>query len=288
MATGIPSSSTYLTITRNKMIEMAHGMIGILEPGQPMPGDMLKTGIDVLTNIVREVDVAGKWRWTIEDSAHVPLVGGQYVYGIDSGLPGNISELLTASYRDANGNDTPIDVVKAEKWEMIPNKIQVGVPRLVYLTENMDLSQRKLYVWPTLSETYEQSEVEGPYRCILTHTSTATSEPVNGVNWRIFWEPGGEGGAPWEVGEDYTSPPQIRLQCRRPIIDFLTASTAPDFPMPWPRLLTLKLASDLGDFYGIPVAERRLMIDKAKGAYNDIYNTVKAKSNTLHNKARYF
>lgn len=287
MATGIPSTSTYLTITRNKLIEMAYKAIGVLEKGQVMDGDQLNEGIDALTNIVREVDAAGRWRWTIDESAHVPLVGGIYSYDIDNGLPGAMSEVLEASYRDGNGNDTPLQILKAEKWERIYNKIQPGVPQAVYLTEDMDLSRRKMYVWPTITETVDQSEVEGPYRCIRTHTSTANSEPVNGLNWRVFWEPGGEGGAPWEVDEEYIAPPQIRLLYRRPIIDFLTASTAPDFPMPWPRLLMFKLASDLAHFNTIPIEERKMLVDITKGAFHDIYNTVKVKSTNLHNKASY-
>ncbi len=288
MATGIPSSSTYLTITRNKLIEMAHGAIGVLEPGQVLDGDQLKTGIDALTNIVREVDVSGKWRWTIDESAHVPLIGGNYIYDIDNGLPANVSDLLMASYRDSSGNDTELEILKAEKFENIYNKIQTGIPQAVYLSEDMDLSRRKLYVWPTIAETVDQSEIEGPYRCIRTHTSMATSEPVNGPNWRIFWEPGGEGGSPWAVSASYTAPAQVRLLYRRPLIDFLTASTAPDFPLPWPRLLMYRVASDLGDFYGIPIQERQMLMQKAKGAFDDIYPTVKAKSNTLHGKVQYF
>ena len=287
MPTGIPSESTYLSITRNQLIEDAWIAIGILEEGQPMDGDLLNEGIRVLTGIVREIDVSGKWRWTIEQAAHVPLQSGVYVYDLDSGLPTNISELIRASYRDGNGRDVPLELLRPETFERIYDKVQTGIPESVYLTEEQDLSLRQLYVYPTVAETVEQSEIDGPYRCIRTHTSTLKSEPVNGPNWRIYWEAGGEGGLPWEVDTAYTAPPQIRLLYKRPLVDFLTSESAPDFPMPWPRLLKYRLACDLGDNKGIPIQERQLMMQKAKGAFEDIHRATKTKS-TTRPKVKYF
>ena len=49
-----------------------------------------------------------------------------------------------------------------------------------------------------------------------------------------------------------------------------------------------RIAFDLGDFYSIPLAERKLMIDKAKGAFDDIHPSVKVKTNQIHNKVSYF
>lgn len=287
MATGIPSESTYLQITRNELIQDAYIAIGILERGQQMDGDLLNEGVRALTMIVREIDVSGKWRWTITETKHVPLIGGNYVYDIDDGLPDNISELLTATYRDGSGNDRPLEILKAETFEKLRNKVQTGIPEAIYLTEDMDLSLRQLFVFPTVADAAVQSQVEGPYRCIRSHTATAKTEPVNGANWKIYWEAGGEGGLPWELGEEYTAPPQVGLLYRRPIIDFLTAEANPDFPLPWPRLLKYRLASDLGDNNGIPVEERQIMMQKAKGAFDDMYRMVKAKS-TTRPKVKYY
>lgn len=285
---GLPDDSTYLTLTRNKFIEMAYRTIGVLEQGQILDGDLLNEGIDILTMIVREVDGAGKWRWTFEDSVHIPLLSGTFIYSIDRGLPSNISELLMASYRDASGRDTPLDILKAERYEEITNKLQYGTPKSVYLTEHSDLSLRELYVWPTFETVVATSEVSGPYRCTRTHTSTVHTEPVTGRNWKMFWESGGEGSTPWATDTLYTAAPSLRLQFRRPLIDFVTAESLPDFPMPWPRMLMYKLAFDLGDPMGIPIEERKYMIEKAKGAFNDIFPSVKVKSNTHHNKVKFF
>lgn len=288
MPGAIPAESTYLSITRDKLIELAHKVIGVLEPGQQLDGEQLNDGISFLTMIVREVDVAGKWRWTIEETTHVPLVSGVFIYTIDNGLPSNISELLTAIYRDPNGNDRPLDTLKAERYEEIARKTEYGIPTAVYLTDHLDLSRRSLYVWPTLSTVPEQSEVAGPYRCIRTHTSQLNNEPVNGANQKIYWEAGGDGSVAWAVDTLYTAPAQIRLLHRRPLIDLLTSNDNPDFPLPWPRALLYRLAFDLGDIYTIPKAERELMIAKAKGAFTDIHPSVKVKTNKLHYKVKFF
>ncbi len=288
MPGGIPAASTYLTITRDKLIEMAYKAIGVLEPNQQLDGEQQADGISVLTMIVREVDASQKWRWTIDEAVHIPLLSGVFIYTIDNGLPSSISELMSASYRDANGRDTPLATLKAERWEEVPNKIQYGTPSSVYLTDHIDLSRRELYVWPTIENVAAQSEIDGPYRCLRTHTSKLNNEPMNGMNAKIYWEPGGQGGDPWALGADYTAPAQIRILHKRPLIDFLTSGDNPDFPLPWPRLLLYRLAFDLGDFYTIPLEERKLMIDKAKGAFNDIHPSVKVKTNQNHNKVTFF
>jgi hypothetical protein len=53
-------------------------------------------------------------------------------------------------------------------------------------------------------------------------------------------------------------------------------------------LLMYKLAFDLGGVYRIPAEERVEMIQAAKGSFSDIFRSTKVKSNTLHNKAKYF
>ena len=95
MPGAIPAASTYLTITRDKLIEMAYKAIGVLEPGQVLDGEQLNDGVSVLTMIVREVDASQKWRWTIDEAVHVPLVRGVFLYAIDNGLPSNITELMS-------------------------------------------------------------------------------------------------------------------------------------------------------------------------------------------------
>lgn len=285
---GTPASYTYLNITRNKLIELAHKVIGVLEPGQVLSGEQLEEGVDFLTMIVQETDRSGKWLWTFEDAAHIPIVSANcYMYSLDNGLPTSIAELISASFRTSDGRDTPLKILRPEDYEKIENKILAGEPKAVYLTESLDLSLRNLHVWPSPNSVTSQSEVVD-YRCILSHTSNALSEPGVGPNWKMFWTQGGSSSTNWALNTSYTAPASLRLLYRRPIADFVSSNSNPDFPRQWPRILLFKLAFDLGDIYGIPLDERNLMIQKAKGAFNDIFVSTKTKTNNIHNKAKYF
>ena len=286
--------TTNFSLTRTQLIEKAYRVIGILEPGQAMDAEMLEEGESSLNLIVRETDVSGKWRWTVESSFHLPLSANVSVYTVQSGeLPDNIVELITVKYRNAAGLDYPIEIITAERYETIALKTEAGIPLCVYLTEHINLEDRSLYIWKTPSEVQTQSEVEDAnvnYRCIRPHTSSLLTRPGVGANWTMYWEVGGGNGSAWSQNIDYVSTDQLRITHRRPLLDFNHAEDRPDFPVQWPRMILYKLAFDLGDIWSIPLPERELMIQKAKAAYKDIFPSVKNKSSngSRHNKAKYF
>ncbi len=290
---GIPSTpSADFTLTRDKMIELAYKLIGVLEPGQTLDGEELDDGVQFLSMIIREVDASGKLVWTREDAAHVPLTEGVFYYDADTNLPENIADLLTAAYRTADGVDVPLKVWKAEEYERISDKLAYGMPKGVYLTEHKDLDLRGLYIWPLPQGIGTQSVIQGSdslvYRCIRSHTSALSSQPVTGGNWRLLWEQGGASVTPWAADTAYTACAQLRLKYRRPLYDFQDASSAPDFPLPWPRHLVFRLAFDLADMFGIPEEKSRRMIEKASGAFQTIFPSTQVKSTNLHHKSEYF
>jgi hypothetical protein len=182
--------------------------------------------------------------------------------------------------------------VKAEGWESIAQKISTGDPEYAYLTDNIVLASRELYVTPMLSSVNTQSVVTGTdasaYKCIQGHVADDINKPVTGANWRLYWELGGSAPAVWATGTSYLAPQLLRLLFRRPIYDFDNASDTPDFPISWPRLIVYKFASDLGDYWGTPPERSDRYLNKAKGAYDDLFQSNKAKSGNLHNKASYF
>ena len=280
------------TITRDRLIEMAHSVIGVLPQGETLDGDQLQDGKDLLGLIIRETDAAGKWLWTINAASHLTLAASTHRYDSSNNLPTNISELLTVHYRDSNGRDIPLDILKSEQYEAIDEKMQIDVPKSVYLTEHRDLASRVLFVHPMLASVATESVVTGTdaltYKCIYPHTAAAVTKPITGANWKMAWELGGSWPATWGTGTKYTCTQQLRMTYRRPIFDFDTASDTPDFPLEWPRTILYKLAFDLGDLYGIPIDERKVMVEKAKGAFNDIFPSVKAKSKKIHHKVSYF
>lgn len=288
----MPTGTTAnFTVTRDKLIEMAHKVIGVLEPGQVLDGDMLNDGIAMLGLIVRETDAGGKWLWTIGDAKHVTLATKTHRYDSANGLPANITELVSAYYRDSDGADWPVDVVKREQYETIQNKMEIGIPKVVYLTEDAALASRAMYLWPGLSIITTQSVVTGTdaliYKCIFPHIADAVNRPITGANYRLAWELGGSAPAAWVSTTAYQCAESIRLTFRRPLFDFGQASDTPDFPLEWPLTILYKLASKLGDVWQIPLEERQAMIANARGSFSDIYQNVKAKSKDIHHKTSF-
>lgn len=288
----MPTGTTAnFTVTRDKLIEMAHKVIGVLEPGQVLDGDMLQDGIDMLGLIVRETDASGKWLWTIADSKHVTLAAKTHRYDSVNGLPTTITDLVEASYRDSQGYDRPLQILKREQYETIQNKMDAGDPTLIYLTEDTTLASRAAYIWPAPVSVVTQSVVTGTdalvYKCIFPHTGEAVNRPITGANYRLAWELGGTGPATWVSGTSYVNSQSLRLTFRRPLFDFDTASDTPDFPLEWPLTILYKLAGKLGDIWGIPLEERQAMMASARGSFGDIYQNVKAKSKEIHHKVKF-
>lgn len=289
MATG---STADFTLTRDQLIELGYKIIGVLPPGEPLDGELLEDGKKVLGLVVRETDKVGRWRWTIDVASTLTLVANTFRYTSSNGLPTNISELVKVMYRDSQANDHPVEILKAEGWEDIARKIATGDPEGCYLTDNIALASRELFVTPMLATVNTQSVVTGTdalaYKCIQSHVADTDNKPITGANWRLYWELGGSGPSAWATSTSYTAPQLLRLLYRRPIYDFDTASDTPDFPIAWPRLMVYKFAFDLADYWGIAPEKADRLIAKAKGAYDDLFVSNKAKSTNLHNKARYF
>lgn len=287
------STTADFTLTRDQLITAAFQTARILAEGQALSAEQLAIGITRLNMIVREVDQSGNWVWTVQDAAHLSLAAGVGIYEASNGLPINISELVSVSYRDASGSDSPpLKILKAEDYEEIPNKLETGSPCAVYLTNDTELSRRRLFVWPYLATVTTQSKVTGSdnntYKCIYPHTSTTTSKPITGANWKMLWERSSGASTTWATSTAYTSGESLRLVVKRPLYDFDTATNTPDFPIQFPRLLMLRLAHDVGMVYGTPQETLQTLSGLIRGSFTDIFPSTKPKTNNIHNKAVYF
>lgn len=64
----------------------------------------------------------------------------------------------------------------------------------------------------TFSESSQVTNDSVNYRCILSHTSAATTEPGTGANWTTYWAQDGDGSdGAWALSTAYTSKGQITL-----------------------------------------------------------------------------
>lgn len=287
------ASTADFTVTRDQLIQYAYETAGLAPEGEGISPEYLQVGISRLNMLVREVDQSGHWVWTIQEASHLSLAAGVGVYDVNNGLPSNVSELMSVVYRSANGYDSPpLTILRSQGYEEIPNKLQQGEPCAVHLTSQIQLNQRKLYVWPFLSTVTAQSKVVGTdtaiYKCVYPHTSSSTTHPTTGANWRMVWELSSGASSAWATGAKYTTAESLRITYKRPIYDFDSASNTADFPTQFPRLLMLRLALDVGTVYRIPQADRDTLAGMIRGAFTDIFPSTRPTTNDIHHKALYF
>ena len=146
----MPVGGTFTSnITRDQLITDAYLTIGVLADGENLPSSLQTIAIRRLNAIIRELDATGKWLWAIPSTpSTITLVANTWVYTSSNGLPTNMKELVTAYYRDPQANDWQLDLLTTEGYEKIRNKLDIGDPKQVYLTEHRDVGSQTLFVWP--------------------------------------------------------------------------------------------------------------------------------------------
>src|SRR2546422_431393 len=289
----MPVGSSFTSnITRDQLITDAYLTIGVLADGENLPSSLQTIAIRRLNAIIRELDATGKWLWAIPSTpSTITLVANTWVYTSSNGLPTNMKELVTAYYRDPQANDWQLDLLTTEGYEKIRNKLDIGDPKQVYLTEHRDVGSQTLFVWPSLASVNTQSVVTGtdanPYKCIRSHTSDSTSQPITGANYLQYWDSGGSGAVAWVTAPSYTAPQLLRLWFKRPLFDFTASTDNPDVPAQWQRLLMYRLAADVGPIHRIGLDEQQVLALRAKGAYEDIFRSIKPVTTDYHDKWSY-
>lgn len=290
----MPIGSTFtFTLSRDQLITQAYKKIGVLADQETLPSTLLSDGIFALNLLVRQFSSVLKWQWKTKQSpASITLVANTWVYTSANGLPTDIQALIRASYRDSNAYDWPMEILTTESYEALNNKLQIGDPTKLYLTEHVTVGSQTCYLWPSLASVNTQSVVTGtdanPYKCIRSHTSDSTNKPITGANYLQFWESGGSGAVAWATATAYTAPQLVRLWYRIPVYEFTAASDNPDFEKQCTRVLLYALAADLSDAHRIPLEERRVLSLKSKAAYEDIFESLKPVATDYHNKVSYF
>jgi hypothetical protein len=280
-------------VTRNELITMAYQDLKVLAEGETLSSDLLTTGIKKLNLIMREHDLSGKHLWAIASSpSTITLVANTFVYTSANGLPTTILDLVQASYRDAQAIDTPLRVLTTELYERMANKLEIGPPAWVYLTEHKTVASKTLYVGPTLSSVNTQSVVTGTdatvYRCIRNHVADSTNTPVTGANYLLYWEAGGSGPSVWTTGTSYTAPQHLRLWFKRPLYDFDAAADNPDLPQGWSRFLLRELCIELAPGHNVPMEKLQMLRSLRNESQEKVFRSVQPKTTEIHNKVTFY
>lgn len=290
MAVGSTFNST---ITRNRLIELAFIEVNQLEVGGILDQPRLQWGIERLNIILRRMDGEKRYIWTVTDiPSTLTLVANTFKYTSDNGLPVNIKRLIQVNYRDAAGVDTELEIIRPEDFALLSEKITLGDPKRVYLSEHRDIGSQRLYVHPTLNavNTADVALNGGvDYQCIRNHTAASLNEPGVGADYLLYWEAlATAAGDAWVTATSYLAAQHLRLWYERPLFDFTSASDNPDVPQEWNEVLLHEMAEACATFGGAPIDERLFFNKRTKATRDKIAPAQIHKATNLHNKAKYF
>jgi len=293
VATGTTAN---FTLTRNEIIASALRKVkGWPEDGNPSV-HKLREAVRALNNILRVEDLKqtglSKSLWAL-DTIALPLVAGRYIFSSNEDLPA-IQELTVATVRGVDGADSdPLDIISAEAYSLLANKDETGDPLKLYLRRTRRLEDQLLYLWPAPTSVTAGSSViqDGfQYLCIVGHTSSSENKPGSGASWRLFWRQLSSTVAAntWVTATGYTNGDLLILQYKRPLYDFDGPYDNPDMPLGWEDYLIYKLAIRLGPEYDLGMEQRQMLKQDLAGIELDMFPGTREKTNTTHNKVRFF
>lgn len=276
---------------RNSLVSRAFELVGIFNPGPAR----LKNSLVVLNSIMRELDKDVDFLWAVSPTpTAITLQANLATYASSAGLPTDVLRLETAKFRDSDGTDTPVDILTLESRAAIIDKYtQDSIVRKIYLTEDRDLSNRSLLIWPILGEVETQSELIGTdtnnYLCIRSHSGHADKRPITGDDWTIYWKAGGSSGVAYAADTEYVAPELLLLWYRRPLFDFDLATDNPDVPLGWDKLLMFKLAHLLSfSIKDFDVMTRSQLKAEILTSENKLKPSKVKKTNNIYNKVLYY
>lgn len=270
---------------------------------QTVSAAQLLVGTQQLNLIVQEEDARGQSRqnrqlWATARDI-VPLKAARQIYTTATvnnayGIPTAVAQLEHVVYRDALGNDVPIEILNVDQWQNIDNKDLGGEPSKVWLEENKDLTQQRLWIWPTPATITDGSEVVGTdgatYVCIQGHAASAPKRPTTGAQWPAFWSQKATIGTPsaWSAAATYVHAPSLLISYKRTLVSFINATDAPDFPPAWERFLIYRLAHELSSDYGLSLEERQALKEEFTDARDVLFPGTRPVSDSVHNKGCFY
>ena len=114
---------------------------------------------ETLNMILSAWQADGLHVWTIKTTSALNLSASTGSYTIGSGATWNISyrplDILRAYLRDTDNIDRPLEIISKQRYDMLSNKTQEGVPSCIYFDATYDGSSNQgststatVYVWP--------------------------------------------------------------------------------------------------------------------------------------------
>mgnify|MGYP001178302781 CR=1 FL=1 len=287
MATGTTNDFNY---SRNDIINGALQKVGAIAREDVADAATLQNGIKALNGVIRALDLRNPNIWKIANDPLVTFLSANtWRYTSNA----NMLEVVSAVYRDAQGIDTPLDVIDANQYASIPDKYEAGTPECVYVPQRRDItSTTEFLIWPSPSSVTATSVVTGTnstvYSCVKAHTSESATRPISGARYAQYWTATGTSPSAWATSTAYTSGEHIRFTAKTPLADFDLATDNADLPAGFGLYLIYRLANDWSDDYHLPLDERARLRQQMNDAYAEVFPYHLGQADSYHNRTRYF
>jgi hypothetical protein len=141
-----PTDFDYLA-TRNDIIQRAFRIVGALEPGQTLSGEMLNQGVEALQQLIKSWSNKHLFLWSFNEETF-STVNGTVKY--DATLDQEIIGLDKAWVLDSS-DDIQIEVISWSRYMDITDKAATGRPTVIAYKPTPAPS---LYLWPVPDAAY--------------------------------------------------------------------------------------------------------------------------------------
>lgn len=311
-------STPQTPMKRSRLIAQAYNKIGALHGGADggIPTVQQSTdAVETLNLILQEEDLAARDRvqrqlWARMERV-VFLTAGVHRYtplkatssGTQTGdatnrpaLADNIVQLDDVRYRNTSGEDTVLTLITPEDYAAIQDKVEAGTPSCALLFTKSRLVEQELFVYPVPASTGTISEVYGTdgdeYACIMPHTASSANKPITGADWRSYWTPltpsfSANTGA-WAADTEYTMGAALLYAYKRPLNEFTSASSDPDFPVGYTRYLIYRLALDLSPAFSVSLEERGWLQQQVVTAREFLFPSSRATTTSYHDHSMFY
>lgn len=284
-------------LKRSELIDEAHRKLGVLDGTGINPEWQLR-GIRSLNAIIREESqrsarVNEMMYQSI--SKTIRMIANRTGHATGFNLPDDIEDVTSVVFRDASGDDTPLELMNEKSYNTIEDKNKAGDPTHAFLRKYKDRTSQLLYVWPYLTSVTTPSSVVGTdglyYFCTQEHTAINGNRPISGKDWEPFWsedptispEP-----SAWALSTAYTSGEMLSIVYRRALAEMTNQTDNPDMPDGWDRYLTYRLAHELAPHFYISLEERQWLRGEFMEAREALLPGTQPTNSAHHDKGTFF
>ena len=220
-------SSTY-TVTRDQIITLALGRLGVLEIGDTPDVNSVANASMTLNLLIKQMSIDGLKLWKISELI-VPLITNQTSYVLGGSTSAMMYDALAPTVAIT---DKPLKVIQGF-YRNLQTTPYVDTPVMLVSKQEYNVLGSKFSTGTANTILYDVRNLNGILYVYLTPDSNAQTNI------------------------------QLHLVAQMPLNDVSASTDVPDFPNEWMNCLVWNLADELALQYGVPMNARQEITQRA-------------------------